>query len=281
MTIDQMTTPNSIKDLIITEEQKQQILSRMVELAEPKEEPRYCVDGRTGERKTNNGKDLTRKPYGQALGGDLNIATIRWLLNDGQEDYLETVTQTFADLSQAGYKQLGVHYGGHAHGDGSDCGFADNNAKIMQTLADKSEEIWQMIQAAISQYPEIGLSEEKFRQLVTNKVQQANLSKLPPGKQIIDHAAKIDNVTVQNLEADHKEVAAVVNLKPNTTLDADNNQDETQAFNLDLWLIQQQAQDLGIDVNEATLLTLGLYVATEMVLVEEKRGIRLPILINK
>lgn len=275
---DPMSTP--IETLPLTKEVEQKIRSRIVDLSNPKEEPRFCVDGRTGERKKNN-ESLERKPYGQALGGDLNIASISWLLNGGQEDYLDTVSHIFTDLANAGYQLLGVHYGGHAHGDGSDCGFADNNAKIMQTLADKTDEIWQMIKRAISQHSNIQLSEEKFKQLVANKVKKADLSKLPNGKQIIDHAAKIDNVTVQQLEADHKEVAAVVNLKPNTTLDADNNQDEAQAFNIDLWLVQQQAQDLGIDVEETTLLTLGLYVATEMVLVENKRGIRLPILINQ
>lgn len=278
---DQISIPNTIDTLPLAPDTEQKIRSRIVELKKPKQKPRYCVDGRTGPRKNAQKLTIRKEPYGQTLGGDLNIASISWLLNSGQENYLNTVSQTFADLSSLSYEQLGVHYGGHAHNDGSDCGFADNNAKIMQTLADKTNEIWQMIKAAIFQYPEIQLSEEKFKQLVTTKVKKADLSKLPNGKQIIDHAAKIDNVTVQQLEADHKEVAAIVNLKPNTTLDVDNNQDDAQAFNLDLWLVQQQAQDLGINVEEATLLTLGLYVATEMVLVENKRGVRLPILINE
>ena len=278
---DQTPMPKSIETLLLTPDTEKKIRSRIVDLLQYKEEPRYCVDGRTGERINAQDQAMEKKPYGQALGGDLNIASINWLLNGGQQNYLDTISQTFTDLANAGYKQLGVHYGGHAHGDGSDCGFADNNIKIMQTLLIKTNEIWQMIQEAISQHPDIELSEQKFKQLVTDKVKKADFSKLPSGKQIIDHAAKIDNVTVQQLEADHKEVAAVVNLKPNTTLDADNNQDEAQAFNLDLWLVQQQAQDLGINVEDTTLLTLGLYVATEMVLVEDKRGKRLPILINQ
>jgi len=265
----------------ITPETEKKIRDRIVELSHPKEEPRYCVDGRTGEREDAQKLPMETKPYGQALGGDLNIASVRWLLDGGQENFLETVSTTFADLSEAGYKQLGVHYGGHHAEQGSDCGFADNNARIIETLAKKAEEIWKMIQEAIQNYPNIQLSEERFMKLITEKVQQASLSQLPSGKQIIDHAATLDNVTVQMLEEDHKEVAAVVNLRPNTTLDADNNQDEAQAFNLDLWLVQQQAADLGIDVNDATLLTLGLYVATEMVLVEERRQVRLPILINQ
>jgi len=265
----------------ITSEIETKIRDRIVELPHPKEEPRYCVDGRTGEREDAQKLPMETKPYGQALGGDLNIASVRWLLDGGQENFLETVSTTFADLSEAGYKQLGVHYGGHHAEQGSDCGFADNNAKIIETLATRAMEIWEMIQEAIQNYPEIQLSKERFMELITEKVQPANLSQLPSGKQIIDHAATLENVTVQMLEKDHKEVAAVVNLMPNTTLDADNNQDDAQAFNLDLWLVQQQATDLGIDVNDATLLTLGLYVATEMVLVEERRGVRLPILINQ
>jgi hypothetical protein len=275
-----MITPKPIETLSISPQIEQKIQSRIVELSQPKKEPRYCVDGRTGPRKDSKKKDMPNTPYGQALGGDLNIASVRWLLNGGQENYLDVVSETFTDLAERGYEQLGVHYGGHAHAEGSDCGFADNNMAIMQTLSEKGEEIWQIIQTAISKYPDIKLDQEKFLELI-KKVGQANLDKLPTGKAIIDHAASLPNVTVQQLEADHKEVAAVVNLKGNTTLNADSNQDNSQAFNLDLWLVKQQAQDLGIDVEEASLLTLGLYVATEMVLVENKRGIRLPILINQ
>jgi len=273
--------PTNINFQPLTEGTEAKIRSRMVELPDPKKKPRYCVDGRTGPRKDSQDNEMPRAPYGQALGGDLNIASIRWLLGNGKEDYLSTVNQTFADLFRAGYKQLGVHYGSHAMGESSDCGFADNNVKIMQTLGNRAHEIWEIIEQAASQYPNINLSKEKFLQLVESKVKPADLGQLPSGKTIIDHAVALENVTVQQLEASHKEVAAVVNLCPNTTLDADHNQDDAQAFNLDLWLVQQQAKDLGIDVNDATLLTLGLYVATEMVLVEEKRGVRLPILINQ
>ena len=267
--------------LSLDPETEAKIKARIVELFNPKRKPRFCVDGRAGQRVDRQNKPLPREPYGQALGGDLNITTVRWLLEGGQEDYLDTVSRTNYDLSEAGYEQFGSHDGGHAHGDNSDCGFADNNAKIITILAQRLEEIWALISQAVSKYPNIQLNGIRFKQLVLEKVDTANLAMLPPGKKIIDHAASLPNAAIQHLEKDHKEQAALVNLQPNTTLDTDNNQDEAQAFNLDLWLVQQQAQDLGINVEDATLLTLGLYVATEMVLVEAKRNVRLKILINQ
>lgn len=70
----------------------------------------------------------------------------------------------------------------------------------------------------------------------------------------------------------------MVNLKEGTTLDVDKNQDH-QVFNLDLWYVLEVAKKLGIDLEKAKLLSLGLYVATEMVLVEEKGKSRLSILV--
>jgi len=279
--IEQMNSQKKIDQLTLNSITEKEILDKVVEVANHKQEPCYCVDGRTGPRHNKNNDPLPNTPYTQALGGDLNIASIRWLLNKGQNNYLDIITQTFTDLSQAGYKKLGVHYGGHAHGEGSDCGFADNNHLIMQTLIKNTEEIWQIISQATSQYPELKLNQKRYQELILNFVSRANLQKIPSGKKIIDHSATLPQVTVQNLKGDHREIAAVVNLKPNTTLDTDDNQGKNQAFNLDLWRVQEQAKDLKINDEDATLLTLGLYVATEMVLVEQKKGVRLPILINE
>ncbi|MCS6956578.1 MAG: hypothetical protein NZM02_01895, partial [Patescibacteria group bacterium] len=42
-----------------------------------------------------------------------------------------------------------------------------------------------------------------------------------------------------------------------------------QAFNLDLWLVEEIGQKMGWDVDLTRAFSLGLYVATEMVLVEK------------
>jgi len=107
-----------------------------------------------------------------------------------------------------------------------------------------------------------------------------DLNKIPNGGNIINEAQKHNNIIVQHLKGEHEEIAALINLKPNTTLDADNNQ-STQAFYLDAWYINKQAKDLGISENSALFLSLGLYIATEMVLVEDRKNIRLPIVVNK
>lgn len=275
--------PQPINELPVDPAIEAKILSRIVPLpqTQAKARPRFCVDGRTGDRVDSNGVIMAREPYGQALGGDLNIATVRWLLGGGQEDFLQTESRTLQDLRTSGYAQVGVHDGGHAHGDASDCGFADNNARIIEALRTRAPEVWAMIQKAVAPYPDIQLDGQRFINLINQKVAKADLAKLPSGKTMVDHAVTQEKAAIQHLEADHKERYAVVNLRPETTLNTDENQDEAQAFNLDLWLLQQQAHDLGIDVTDATLLTLGLYVATEMILVEAKRGVRLPIMVNK
>jgi hypothetical protein len=84
---------------------------------------------------------------------------------------------------------------------------------------------------------------------------------------------------LQTLDGGHQETAAVVNLVPGSTLDVDRNQSH-QAFNLDLWLVEEIGQKFGWDNNLTSALSLGLYVATEMVLVEAKGKPRLPILVR-
>lgn len=265
----------------ITDEEKETILSRFVSI--PREaaklRPRFCVDGRTGKRFTSNGQELPNEPYLQNLGGDIGMVTYRWLLSGGQADFIETEEETFNDLGEAGYPVSGAHDGGHAHDEASDCGFADNNRRIIETLFNRTEEIWQLIEEAASGFPQVTLSKERFLAVV-GQVRGANLDLLPSGKAMVDKAASMPQAAIQHLEADHKEIAAVVNLKPETTLNTDANQDNNQAFNLDLWFILEQAKALGLDQEEVMYLALGLYVATEMILVEAKRGIRLPILIN-
>ena len=68
-------------------------------------------------------------------------------------------------------------------------------------------------------------------------------------------------------------------------MDVDNNQVH-QAFNLDLWYLEKQMQALGYTgkkLEQAKLLTLGLYLATEIKLVEQnpKKGYRLPLIIKQ
>lgn len=230
----------------------------------PKTQPPFCVDGRKGERETQG-------PYPQALGGSFNFVVLKWLLEGG--NFSGVYEDTFKKLKELGYP-LGLHRDTHAHGDNAGCGFADNNRRIIETLISNSDEIWQILNDIVdlSSYQEVW--EEVFR-----LVNQRNLDEIPTGEEIIKKGKNL-GAEVQVLDGEHEERAAIVNLKKGLTLDVDNNQDH-QVFNLDLWYVDEVSEKLGLNVNQVKLLSLGLYTATEMVLVEGKGKPRLPILINQ
>ena len=244
---------------------KEKFLSQLpfVEV-DSKTQPVFCVDGRVGQRKTDG-------PYLQALGGSYHFVILRWLLRGG--DFSEVFELTLTDLKNLGYP-LGLHRDTHASGDHSGCGFADNNRKIIEVFKNKSSEIWEILNSLADFSSEMDTWEEVLR-----LVHERNLNQIPSGEEIIKKG-EVMGAEVQVLDGDHQEKAAIVNLNHGKTLDVDNNQDH-QGFNLDLWYVLQVAKGLDIDVSQAKILSLGLYVATEMVLVEEKGKPRLPILINE
>jgi hypothetical protein len=271
--MEDITGKNQTRPLQPTE--REALFSHFVSVADPKTTSVFCVDGRKGKRANANGEDST-EPYLQALGGSYHIAALEWLLNGKRgEDFSLSANATLSKMKEEGMR-ISLHTGPHNQGDSSDCGFADNLQEIITTLQVRGSDIWNLISH----------TDPSFRELQGNwdslieSIQQANLESIPSGRNLINKAKKQYNSDFQILEGEHGERAAVVNLKPNTTLDVDKNQD-TPAFNLDLWHVLEQAAKLGIDKNKATLLSLGLYVATEIVLVENKGKQRLPIIVNK
>lgn len=237
----------------------------------------FCVDGRAGERKDFLGNKIS-DPYPQALGGSLHFAALQWIAERGERPFEEVVDETLNKMNNLGYG-VGVHTGAHRHGENSDCGFADNLPTIIQTLDKKNEEILSIL---TSVDPSLAHDKERWDDVI-NLVKNAlkNISNIPSGYNLVFKIGiEKHHASLQTLEGEHKEVAAVVNLKPNTTLNVDENQDH-QAFNLDLWYVLDVAEKLGMDDNMTKFLSLGLYVATEMVLVEEKRGYRLPIIVRQ
>ncbi len=227
--------------------------------------PPFCVDGRSGKRKTEG-------PYPQTLGGSFHFVALRWLLNGG--DFNQVFQKTISDLKNWQYP-IGFHRDTHGHGESAGCGFADNHQKIISTLKEKKDEIWIIL---TSVDPNLGEAENLWKEIL-QEVKKKNLAEIPSGKKIISLGESLGG-EIQVLEGEHQEQAAVVNLKKGTTLDVDNNQNH-QAFNLDLWYVLEVVKNLGIDTEKAKLLSLGLYVATEMVLVEDKGKQRLPILVHQ
>ena len=232
-----------------------------------KKTPPFCVDGRAGQV---DGKKIGAYP--QMLGGSLMPSVLEWLINCPNDDLTNVLPKVFEGLKKAGYP-LGVHTSTHAHEGKSDCGFADNLGNILTTFKNRFNEI----KGIIGQVG-VNFSDEVW-QKIESQLKQIDLEKLPTGEQLIEQGERL-GAAKQVLAGEHGEVAAIVNLAPNKTLDTDNNQDH-QAFNLDLWLVTEIADKFGWEKDLAQALSLGLYVATEMVLVEGKGKDRLPILLKK
>lgn len=234
---------------------------------EAKKTPSFCVDGRAGKV---DGKKIGAYP--QLLGGSLMPVVLDWLIKQPNKDLTEILSDVFKTLKDQGYP-LGVHTSTHAHEGKSDCGFADNLGNILRTFRDRFKEIRGVIN-------QVGVNfSDEIWQRIKEQLEKVDLDKLPTGEQLVNQGENLEAVK-QVLDGEHRETAAIVNLVPQTTLDVDNNQDH-QAFNLDLWLVKEIGKQFDWDENLTTVLSLGLYVATEMVLVEGKGKPRLPILVKK
>lgn len=233
----------------------------------PLQKSPFCVDGRAG--KVNR---EVYSPYPQMLGGSLMPAVLEWIINQPEKSLEEVLGEVFNKLKSSNYP-LGVHTSTHADEGKSDCGFADNLGNILTTFKNRFNEI----KGIIGQVG-VNFSDEVWQQ-IENRLQQIDSNRLPTGEQLVKQAEDLKAVK-QVLVGEHGEVAAIVNLVPQTTLDTDNNQSH-QAFNLDLWLVNEIAKKFGWKEDLAQALSLGLYLATEMVLVEEKGKPRLPILVKK
>ena len=257
---------------------------KYIKLTEPRSSFPFCVDGRTGKRKINNHE--IKQPYPQMLGGSLNavivVGTLRTDDNGNPllatQDFINLGQDVFRELKNAGFG-LGLHTGGHANKDKktSDCGFADNLVKIINYLRNKHKEKIENILKSTSLILEN--DKERWKEIM-DLLNKIDLENVPSGEKIIAILKRSPKVAFQKLEGNHHETTALINYQDKKTLDTDNSQ-QKPAFNLDMWRIDIEARTLGIDKRKAELLTLGLYVATEIALVEDKGKKRLPILINK
>ncbi len=256
----------------LSAEEKSAIYENFVTIADWKQIGPFCVDGRDGAVKfvANESNDHI---FVQALGGSLLIAVIQYLKQGG--DFESVQKSVLATFREAGFG-CGVHRGSHASSDASDCGFADNLQKIITRLVSDKDTIAQLIDEAAP-----GVRNEEIWQQVLSDASARKDTQLPTGEDMVSkgHA---QGANLQTLDGEHAEVAAVVNLAEGSTLNTGAMVEQNmQAFNLDLWYVLKQAEVVGLDAPYVLHAALGLYVATEMVLVEDKKQIRLPILINQ
>lgn len=242
----------------------------------------WCVDGREGDSK-EKGR--------QMLGGSLHPLVLSSVYHQLKLDS-DFTKNSLAKLKDNGYA-TGVHRGSHKNSERKicDCGFCDKLKTILEKINSNREVIKSRIvavymankdkiDAAVSQFfsPEeivflLDQAFEKFEQYdIKEKIEKT-------GEDLLSEVESLDT-NVVNVLGDHAEAVAYVNLKPNTTLDTNKlNRNSQQAFNLDLWAVIEEAKILGVDPKFSILASLILYVATEMVLVEDKGKPALKVLI--
>lgn len=263
----------------IDQAQIDEIISHFEPIDDWKEIGPFCVDGRDGPCEIAGGKDAKKHLYVQALGGSLLIGVIGFIESSYSKSFNDFTKTTINQLRESGFGS-GVHRGSHCSHEASDCGFADNLPRIIQRLSDKKDEIKEIINSAAP-----GLinnnNQSVWNKLVMQAATASSQGLFTNGETLVSDVLEACSSSLQTLEGDHAELSAVVNLKEGTTLNTGSLvASGKQSFNLDLWYVLKQADELKMDAEFVKLAALGLYVATEMVLVEEKKQIRLPILVH-
>ena len=278
-----------VADVELSQERLDRINAQYSEISNFREVPGTCVDGRTSEE-----EPFWLTP--QALGASLHSA----ILLAAQKDYSaipvgeklsfnEMRREAFARLQDSGFV-VGVHGADHTHKDGeSGCGLADNIVNIFTTFRDNSDETASMLSENqelfnISFEP----NDPEWFEVVGMINNLLERIEYPLGEEIIDESVAQSGAAKQTLRGDHAEVMAVVNYDHGTTLNSNAaNQNAEPVFNLDMWYVQEMARAMDLNMLSSVIekLSLGLYIATEMVLVEkvhtDKRQPGIPLAVRR
>lgn len=234
-------------------------------------EPPRCVDGR---------RDSQSKLGPQMLGGSLHPVLLN-TITSGKTLDKETVIKLATELKQKGF-YLGVHRGAHQNSDEnkSDCGAGDRTKDIILKAISQKVEITKRLSPAIEANTELGtIGDLEEAYSVLKKFDSEKI--LTSGEELIATFEEV-GASVETLSGDHNESVAFVNTRTGSTLDTIKlNEQGKQGFNLDLDAAVIQSEALGVNAGIARALSLILYQATEMVLVEDKDKQALPVIIHK
>lgn len=258
MTPDQHVQPN-VKSL--------NNMPLFVELKLSGGEAAWCVDGRP---------DYQKSKGPQMLGGSLHPVVLKAIW-EGKALDKAFVLASLNQLKETGFA-LGVHWGSHhVEGEASDCGFADK----LPLLIAKAKEGEMEIRSRLGDLYRNNSAAFKALGMATETDFLAQLGAAYAKINAFEDRVKIygeelirtgieAGAEVEKLEGNHSEQAAFVNLTKGVTLDTNRlNKEDQQAFNLDLWMVGEQAENLGVNKGFAWVASLILYQATEMVLVED------------
>lgn len=225
-----------------------------------------CVDGRIPEG--------GMAPLGPNSAGGTeslfvadDLTTKRFASEDGST--LGGYTNVVKFLVDAGY-EVGGHTDTHAHGDASGCGANDKLDKIYRYI-DEHRETLRAVAARFG----VRVTDETHALIANNASARTQFSKGSELLGVLKESAKEEFVDV--LEGDHKEVIAVLNTVPGTTLDRDALVREFgpdyEAFNVDVWAFEEAARATSLTAEEVAQKVAALVyynLATAMVLSGKK-----------
>jgi hypothetical protein len=191
-----------------------------------------------------------------------------------------------SSLQDEGLK-TGAHRGSHRHPEAGkcDCGFADKMPTIFQLEIDRRGDITKRLNKVYNaNIDKIGQFDIPFSELIENAyrlLEKYSAEKIKLTGVNLLSTVEQKGTVIENVEGDHAEAVAFVNLKPGTTFDTNqSNREGNQAINLDLWAAVDQSGKLGVGAEFAMAASLILYQATEIILVENNGKRALPIVIH-
>lgn len=250
-------------------------LPQFVETVVDEGDPARCVDGRP---------DPNSLQGPQMPGGSIFPVLIDAVVNNMTMNNYQVITGL--GLLRSSDFPVGVHRDDHHHeGISSGCGFADQMPAIVALAVDQRADIINRMQTvyetnrAFFESQAIDLPTIIQEAYAVLKQYDPNKIKVV-GEQLVAMGEK--QGSAETVTGDHGESIAFINFKKGITLDTKTfNQQGHQGFNLDLWAaVEQSAKTFGVKRDLAAGLSLILYQATEMQLVEKKGKAALPVVLH-
>lgn len=209
--------------------------------------PRKCVDGRfRADRQNTFGPD--------AAGGTVTLVVADALTSSAYRTAGERASVHTANVLRALIDRNEV-VGGHdadvVHGAGSGCGACDKLDVALKYIADRSEDL-RTTMAGLG----VTVDDAAAEMVRANAQKLVDEQYADGGPTIIRTVREVAGAdAVETLTGDHKEVAVVINTKPQTTLNRglvrEQFGDKFQAFNVDIWALEQSAKNLAQDDTKA------------------------------
>lgn len=216
--------------------------------------PAKCVDGRP---RTDGVQELAPN----SAGGSFSLVVADMLTSQnyrnygGQiaEDTAEYARNAFQSLKDSGYgEQLGDHCDDHAEGEKCGCGAVDKMQPIVGYIADHADEVRSLAEAL-----GVEVDDETHEVLAARSAELSQLDNLafsPGADAMSELRAAAGDETVEKLAGSHNEVVVTINTHSGTTLDRaglrEQFGDKYQAFNVDIWALEETAATLSSDETE-------------------------------